>query len=243
LFIYSPVCGSFEVEVKHSVIGVSILAVALTVSGCTLATRKKVRSSPVDAEMVLLEGKGDAYLFDVNMRRHGKKNSVRLDVYRSGDSLSLFARGYLGKGVMKGLVTTDSLIVYFPTENQYYAGRVVDLLEKSCAEAFAFERTIVDLFVKRPVELEYSLSSFYLTILKDEGDEQKYRLEGKSCPEAINLTYRWRDGRFVMEEIDYCSSDGSFRFSAARRRHKINVEIPDEKFILAIPDDAARIYP
>ncbi|UCD94988.1 MAG: hypothetical protein JSU69_02745 [Candidatus Zixiibacteriota bacterium] len=228
---------------KHSVIGISLLALALTVSGCTLASRTKIRERPAETEAVLTEGKGDAYLFDVKIRRNEKKNSVRLDVYRSGDSLSLYARGYLGKGVLKGLITYDSLVVYFPTEHQYYSGRLVDVLEKSCAEAFAFERTIIDLFIRRPVELDYSLSSFYLTILKDKNNEQRYRLVGKSCPETIDLTYRWREKRYILDEIEYSSSDGSFKFSAARRRHRLNVEIPGEKFILAIPDDAARIHP
>ena len=129
---------------KNTVVGISLLAVALAVSGCTLASKEKIRERPVEAEAVFEEGKGDAFLFDVKIRRNGKKNSVRLDVYRSGDSLSLYARGYLGKGVLKGLITNDSLVVQsavFDNLESFYGSagsvfreryKVTDIIDDVC---------------------------------------------------------------------------------------------------------------
>lgn len=217
-------------------------------TGCTMASRKRAQKEIVEVEAVFDEGKGDAFLFDVKIYREGKKNSVRLDVYRSGDSLSLFARGYLGKGVLKGLVFPESTIIYFPTENEFYSGSIDDLASRQCPESLNFEKMIVELFVKTPAELEYIFPHFYLTILEETKKERWYRLESRKCRESIELGYELKEGRFIIGAIDYSrkdesSQDVSFRFKAVRRRSKLNIEIPPEKFLLSIPKTATRIYP
>ncbi|UCD18206.1 MAG: hypothetical protein JSV44_04650, partial [Candidatus Zixiibacteriota bacterium] len=83
-------------KLRVLLISISFPISAALLFGCTLATKKKTGISPPVTEAVLVEGKGDAFLFDVKISARGKKNSVRLDVYRSGDSIALFARGYLG---------------------------------------------------------------------------------------------------------------------------------------------------
>ena len=60
---------------------------------CSPASRKGGVSPEITIAQDLPEGKGDAYLYDLKIYREGKKNSVRLDVYRNRDSLSFFARG------------------------------------------------------------------------------------------------------------------------------------------------------
>lgn len=223
--------------------GVLLLAAASTLVGCTLASRKKTQGGMSDAEAKVEEGKGDAFLFDVKIYRNGKKNSVRLDVYRTGDSLSLFARGYLGRGVLKGIILSDSLTAYFPTENEFFSGKIADLLKNSCADDFAFEKLIIDLFARTPVELEYPLSQFYLTIVKEDKKVRRYRLECRECPESMELTYDWNESRFILKKLEYSSRNKTLRIKADRRKHRLNIDIPVEKFLLSIPEAAERIYP
>lgn len=188
-------------------------------------------------------GKGDAYLFDIKIFQKGKKNSVRLDLYRSGDSLALFARGYLGKGVLKGIIFPESILVYFPTENEYYSGNMVDIINGQCAESFPFEKIIVDLFMKTPPEIEEVYGNFYVNIRKETSIKREYELSSRKCPESIEIEYDLKEERFIPSKAEYKSDDGSFKLKMSRRKQRLNIEIPGEKFSLDIPATAVRIQP
>ncbi|PKK84919.1 MAG: hypothetical protein CVT49_01830 [candidate division Zixibacteria bacterium HGW-Zixibacteria-1] len=218
-----------------------LIFLTLLLSGCNLASRRTAGPSVIESEFRYDQGQGDAFLYDVKIYREGKKNSVRLDVYRTGDRLAIFARGYLGKGVLKGLVLPDSIIIYFPTENEFYSGKLNELISKSCSEKNNLERMLIDLFVKRPVEIDYSMTDFYVSILSDKGKKQQFRLESTSCAESAELQYDFLESRFILEKIDFSNRDESFRFKAERRKQRLNVNIPAEKLDLSIPDDAVRI--
>ncbi len=211
--------------------------------GCTLANRKKAYRQIVTEEVVYEAGRGDAYLFDVKIYRDGRKNSVRLDIYRTADMMALFARGYLGKGVLKGLITKDSILIYFPTENEYFSGKVSELIGEKCADGLPFEKLINRLFQKLPVELEDKFPQFYINVISEKGKTREYRLISEECPENIELGYDYKNSRFILNKIDYSNSDETFRFSANRRKVKTNINIPAEKLELKIPASAIRISP
>ncbi|MEW5922559.1 MAG: hypothetical protein AB1746_01085 [Candidatus Zixiibacteriota bacterium] len=218
-----------------------IISLTILLSGCQLASRKMAEPSIIESEMHYAEGKGDAFLYDVKIFRDGKKNSVRLDIYRVEDRLALFARGYLGKGVLKGLVLADSTVVYFPTENEFYSGRLNELISKSCSEKNNLEKMLIDLFVKRPVDIDYSMTDFYVNILSDKGEKQQFRLESTNCAEKAELQYEFRENRFILDKIDFSNRDESFRFKAELRKFRFNTKIPAEKMALPIPPDAVQI--
>jgi hypothetical protein len=230
-------------KLRILLISISFPVSAALLFGCTLATKKRPGISPPMTEAVFVEGKGDAFLFDVKIHTEGKKNSVRLDVYRSGDTVALFARGYLGKGVLKGLILRDSIAVYFPTEKEFYTGPILDLVDKACSDSLPFESLIIALLKRTPAEIDHSLSHFYVTVLEEKRNKRRYRLMSKKCREAIELEYNWKDNRFVLDRMEFSKADNSFRFKADRRRARINIEIPGDKFLLSIPETAARILP
>lgn len=211
--------------------------------GCSLASRKREIGREINVVKELPEGKGDAYLYDLKIYREGKKNSVRLDVYWNQDSVSFFARGYLGKGVLKGMVTDSSVLAYFPTEEQYYKGTIDSLINDGCFGELAFERMLIDLFGTTPDKLEYSYVDFFLVILKNEPDKKEFRLTSKVCPEQIELEYDVKQDRFLLEKAVYSVNDDSFKLIAERRKYRLNIDIPGEKFRIDIPQTAARIYP
>lgn len=210
---------------------------------CSPASRKRGVSPEINIAQDLPEGKGDAYLYDLKIYREGKKNSVRLDVYRNRDSLSFFARGYLGKGVLKGLVTDGMILAYFPTEGEYFTGEIEELINNGCFGELAFEKMLIDLFGTTPDRLEYYYVNFYLMTLKDKTDKKKFRLRSKVCPEQMELEYDLKENRFLLEKVVYTVDDDSFKLTAERRKYRLNIDIPGEKFKIDIPSSAARISP
>ena len=222
----------------------AMLVVAWIVAGCGgLANRNKriSREEPVLADE-FAPGQGDAILFDVKIWRKGDKNSLRLEVYHAGDSLALFARGYLGKGVLKGVVGPDSLLVFFPTENEYYAGPVAGLLTDVCPDSLLSERLLLDLFSKTPAQLENLPGRLYVNIIKETSDERVYRLQSQVCSQSVELKYRFRSDHFVPDRIVFEKGE-AFKFEAESRKVRPGIDLPPEKFLLEIPSSAIRIDP
>jgi len=206
-----------------------------------LASRKGGGSSAPETRETLEEGKGDAYSFKVRIFRDGKKNTTNFDLYYNRDSLAMFAKGYLGKGVLKGLISGDSVLAYFPTENEYYHGRIERLVKNECFERLQFERLILKLFIKLPTQLDIPLDGYYLKIEDNSSGRKKYRLISSKCRDELFLQYDVEEDRYIPEKIEYSREDGSFKVIAERTRRKLNANIPAEKFEIPIPRDAAQI--
>lgn len=226
----------------------SIILLASLLFGCTLANRSKWKKSRIAAEQEaesgnLSNGRGDAYLYDLKISNQGRKNSVRLDLYWKADSLGVYARGYLGKGVLKGLVTKDSIIVYFPANNEFYQGRIDSLLADNCLKDFPFERMIISIFETTPDKIEYPFGEAYLSVLEEKPGGRKYRLVSKNCSEYIELSYDWHNGRFVLNQLDYNNVNARLKLDASRRKFRLNITLPAEKFQVRIPETAIRTYP
>ncbi len=187
--------------------------------------------------------KGDAFLFDMKIFNKKKKTSVRLDIYRKGDSLGVFARGYLGKGVLKALVNSDSIVTFFPTESQFYSGKIRNLLSANCFDSIPLEKMMVDFFRTTPNKLDYSTCGAIVTVLLESPRFRKFRIMSKDCSESIELEYDWQKGKFLLEKFMYFSANGQFRLEAERRKFKFNIKLPDGKYKILIPPTASRIYP
>ncbi len=230
--------------IRSGVSNLILLTLILSlISGCGLANRKEGGSTAPETRETLKEGKGDAYTFKVRIFRDGKKNTVLFDLYYNRDSLAVFAKGYLGKGVLKGLIAGDSVLAYFPTENEYYHGKIDRLVGKECFGRLQFERLILKLFVKLPTQLEIPLDGYYLKIEDNSSGRKKYRLISSKCRDNLYLEYDVEEDRYIPEKIEYERDDGSLKVIAERTRRKLNVDIPAEKFRISIPGDAAQIVP
>ncbi len=212
-------------------------------SGCSLAHRSHRVVKEEIPQTEVQAGKGNAYLFDVKIWRQGRKNSVRLDLYQLGDTLSFFARGYLGKGVMKGLLLKDSMIVYFPGDDEYYSGKIADLIDNPCLNDSGIEGLILQLFRGVPLPGSSAEGPFEITALNQDSDDQKFLLKSANCHEGIEIEYDTDHGRFIMKSIQFKVTDKSFQFEAERRTVKLDVDIPPEKLNLIIPETATRITP
>jgi hypothetical protein len=221
----------------------TLLFGAVLFNGCALADRKKVRVKTLELETGYKKGRGDAYLFDIKINRDGKKNSVRLEVFHSGDSLGIFARGYLGKGVLKGLILPDSAVMYFPGQDEFYSGSLIDLIGDDCADSMFSGRIVLDLFDKTPSELSYPLSGHYINIVEEGPEVRRYWIQSKKCPEEIELEYDLQGGKSVLKRIEYRKSSGDFGLEASRRQIRLDIGIPSEKMRIDIPPTALRLNP
>jgi len=211
--------------------------------GCTPAHRKVSISAPERATLALEPGAGDAYLFDVKIDRDGRKRSTRLDMYVNADSLALFARTYLGKGALKAVVTRENSLVYFPTENEYYRGRMGDLVDHNCIRSMEFERILIDLFFERPVQFEFDSSNYYVVVMHESKESCRYKLVSVMCKKSLEIEYELRDGRYIPVYLGFTDEDASLSIEAKKRNQSLNIQIPEEKFSLSIPGDAVPIEP
>jgi hypothetical protein len=224
--------------------GLFFIAIALIfICGCALARRPHPKIEGETPSIKSTDSRGDAYLYDLTIVRKGKKNSLRLDLYHFGDTLSFFARGYLGKGVMKGLLTPDSLFVYFPTEDEYFAGNIEELADNRCLEGNNVERTIISLFSRRPSEAGFAAEGFYVVAIREADTQCEYRLQSGACPEGIRLLYDFQGGKFAIKECELKTGNKAFNFRAVRRRWRLGANIPREKKELIIPESAVPIFP
>lgn len=183
----------------------------------------------------------EAYLFDAKIRKDGKPTSLRLELFQTDSLVALSARGYLGKGALKGRLTSDSLEAFFPTRNEYLYESVRDLLfRSSCTHAIdpldfpGLLRNLPDLM---------DLGSG-LMVQRDDSKRKhpKFTLTWPECAWRLELTYDkritgWRLSKLILDNGDDIS------FTAKRRSYKASARVNRNKFELPIGPDAIRITP
>lgn len=187
--------------------------------------------------------KADAYLFDAKVIQNGKPTSVRLYFYQTDSIIGIGGRGYLGKGALKGWITTDSIKVLFPTTKEYLHESVSDLFASfDCAEDIpAFD--LMSLFSVLPDKL-FENSSIAVNRMDDDTDEKRreYSITIDGCIWKIYLRYDYRDDRYVIRNFEF--DDGkSTTLTGERREYKPGQKIKLAKFKAPISREYIRIIP
>jgi hypothetical protein len=211
-------------------------------SGC-VSTKREVISAEKESTDIRQHLRGDAYLFDTKIIRNSKKNSVRLDVYLRNDSISVFARGYLGKGVLKGIISADSATVYFPTMKEFFSGPLNELLKDECHQIRPMESDLIRIFKHIPVKYPEINNNYKISTIEDSDKEKKYILNSLSCSNSIIVDYKFKKDSFVLSGFNYKNSDGTLEIISTLRKYRGNVKISSKKFNLNIPKSAVRVYP
>lgn len=221
-------------HVSRILVVLSWLSVVL-VSGCT--------TPPPGGEerMSDIEVKGEAYLFDARLWQEGKPTSFRLHIYQTDSLIGLGGRGYLGKGALKGRVTTDSILIYFPSVNEYLREDMAELISSfDCASPLA-SFNILELFADLPDPVAWSGGGMSLEV-ENEDDKPTYTLSPVDCDWTARLIYDDEDKGWRVEEFEF--NDGhDTRLEASRRRYNDDADLSISRFDVAIPADAIRIYP
>jgi hypothetical protein len=223
------------------IFGFCFIIIFAALGGCS-ASRK---AHPVSKEtgQELRSDFGDAFLYDVKIYRNGKKNSVRLDLYHLNEFISLYTRGYLGKGVLKGAIYGDSSIIYLPTENEFYTGKLGKFVNENCFDNAVMEKVLIEMFHKTPLEIAELQSDFDIALKENRNTKKSFFITSKKCDEIFEIEYKLLKDRWFPEEIKYENQDKSFKITAKNRKQKFSVKIPAKKILLDIPTAAQRIVP
>jgi hypothetical protein len=157
----------------------------------------------------------EAYLFDAKIRRDGKVNSFRLEIFQTDSLLGLSGRGYLGKGALKGWLGHDSLKVYFPTVNEFVYESVGDLLRSFDCSFDMPDIDLLSLFTRLPDD---ALFDVRLTVESDYSNHKRpeFVVFVSDCPWRIELQYDERKPGWRIRSFYFLDGNGS-RPTAQRR--------------------------
>jgi len=212
----------------------------VVINSCT-SGRSDVTLNEVSPEYLNKKVRGEAYLFDVKLRRDGKPTSFRLEIYQADTITAFSGRGYLGKGALKGIVDKDSILVYFPTLNEYLYESTTTLLDiKDCVNDLD-NLNLLKLLKKLPDD-KLMESNLKITSNYENAKKPKFAIFNPDCSWKIDINYDkrepgWRIKSFFIDD----GHDNTIK--SERRTYKRNANIPYKRFIVSIPDDAERIIP
>jgi hypothetical protein len=186
--------------------------------------------------------RADAYLFDTEITNYGKLTSMRLEIFDADSVLALSGRAYMGKGVIKGVITSDSLLMYLPTSKQYIQESWRFWRGKdSCTADISnlnFHSYLRDLPQATTGE-----SGAIMRTVSTSGDRTSVVVSAPGCHWALALMYYrtkdngWRLSRFQFDDSSHTTIVGN------RREFRPDVKVKAGQFQVVIPPDAERLIP
>lgn len=216
-----------------------IAGAMLVVSGCTGPGGEAARP----AEEIAEPGRviADAFLYDAKLVRQGKPTSFRLELFRTDSVVALGGRGYLGKGALRGVMTSDSLRVYFPASSEFLIDGISDLLSSmSCMDSV---RSLDALqLLRMPANLVAHDSSIMVIAEKTGKKRQEFRVRAIGCPWSLRLAYELDGVGWRVRELRFDNGTGA-QLTARLREGQRRVAIPASRFQVSWPSDATPLEP
>jgi len=219
---------------------ISFLIIAVLLAGCGSGYKS---SSGEETKSVKNRNKisSEAYLFDAKLKREGKVNSFRLEIFQTDSALGLGGRGYLGKGVLKGRVTTDSILVYLPTRNEYVEEEIDDFLSTlDCADGVS-GFNILTLFTDLPDPESFG-KGINIHPNYNDGNQPFFEITADGCPWLMELTYDHRKTGWRLKNFTFTDGE-ELSIEARRREYHPNANVKTGKFRVEIPGHAIKIKP
>jgi len=183
----------------------------------------------------------EAFVFNSRLKRDGKPTTVKLELYHADTVIGLSGRAYLGKGALKGRLTADSLVVYFPASNEYVRETLSALAARADCPIPLTQLHLLDLFRHTPDSValppEVSVAGNYR-----DNDHPSFVLFVEGCPWQVEVEYEhhdegWRPKRFEFDDGDRLS------FKAETERFKGNAKVEQGRFEVSVPNGAVQISP
>jgi hypothetical protein len=183
----------------------------------------------------------EAYLFDAVIRHDGKPTTIRLELFDADSVMALSGRAYLGKGALRGRMTSDSLIVYFPTSDEYVQDEIVNMLHELSCKVDISRFNILRLFKNLPDSITMDQN---LKITSDYSDKKQplFIITAESCAWQMSLNYRQTNIGWRIQKIDYFDGVHTY-LTADCREFRENQKIPKQRFLVTIPSAALRVTP
>lgn len=183
-----------------------------------------------------------AFLFDAELRRAGKPTSFRLEIFQTDTAMALSGRGYLGKGALRGRVTADSLVCYFPSTNEYIDEPVLNLMHALECEIAPKGINLVTLLDRLPDSTSLD-PTIKLVSNHQDGKRPSFIVYVENCPWQMELTYRQESiASYRLDEFTFFDGKET-RLKATCREYKQAATVKPDRFEVRIPSDAQRIIP
>ncbi len=184
--------------------------------------------------------RAEAWLFDARIKQNGKPTSFRLEIFRHDSLTAISGRGYLGKGGMKGLISDDTLMIYFPISNEFVWEPVSSLLFHDDCTRGTEQIELRKLLHTLPKQV-LSSSIFDIKTIFKENKAQAFVISSGICIWSLELHYDrtkvgWRLKRFIFDDGDTTVVKGE------RRKFRPRAKIPLKRFQLTIPPDAFQLH-
>lgn len=189
----------------------------------------------------------EAYLFDARIWRNNKPTSFRLELFQTDSVIGLAGRGYVGKGVLKGRLTADSLICLFPVSNEYVESSFRELWSRWPCDLSSPELNLFDLFSHLPESLDIP-PAIIITTINAKRDRRRYLIQAEGCNWSLELLYDhrkrgWRVRKFEYKSEQHSDNKDNFRLRATRREYQKTSRVKLRRFHVRIPPGALRISP
>ncbi len=215
--------------------GLAAVTLSLAVWGCYGTTGRNMATDAEPSEKIRVE----AYSFDARLHRDGKPTSFKLRVFQTDTVLALSGTGYLGKGALKGRLTTDSLEVYFPASNEYLYEALADILTSSDCPVSPTGLDLLVLFRSLPDSLEPA-EELRVTADYHNAGRPVFVVHSPGCNWRIELVYDRQKTGWRLREFDFDDGD-RVRFHAERAKYKAEAKIKRSLFNVPRLADAKRI--
>lgn len=212
-------------------------ALVLTLGGCSGPRRgasdSEMRKTPPPGKVIV-----DAYLFDVKTKSKVGRRSMRMSVFFADSLASITGRGYLGKGVFRGVWRPDSSLFYFPMANEYFSGPLEGVLNSGCLDGSNLQEAFAVILSGDTSQLA-KLPGLEIVLRDEKRLEVEFTLGDCPAPVKLNFDRRGDENFFALRKFSYESDDGAVKIKAERRTLKLRREYEKRKLQVQIPDDAS----
>lgn len=211
-----------------------VLLIAFLLTHCS--SGRKAEPSTEERSSIAETGRviADAYLFDCKLRRDGKPNSFRLELFVADSTAAFSGKGYLGKGIFHGLLTRDSIYIVFPTKKEYLVEAVTTLLRSGdCVPEISDSNILQYLQPLTSAMVGDATKKSYTRTIEESGDD---------CSLSLNFKYKKRNKLWYPDQILY-EDNKNTRLTAKCREVKVGAKIAANRFQFTPPEQAVRIFP
>ncbi len=181
----------------------------------------------------------EAYLFDVKLRRNGKPTTVRLDLYQTDSVVAMYGRGYFNKGAFRGRITDDSMLIYFPSTNEFLNESIENLFLSFDCESELIGINLLGYFISPP-DSAHTSENLNVETIEESGDVKQLMISSKSCKWRLLLGYRKEKNGWRLELFEFDDSD-NVTLKGSRRQYKDKAAVSGDRFHIRIKPAALKI--
>ncbi|RKX22050.1 MAG: hypothetical protein DRP35_02940 [Candidatus Zixiibacteriota bacterium] len=215
---------------------ICLILLVFSIIGCSVSKKTMIGEevSGVDSNKKI---SAEAFLYDAKYYDNNKPRSFRLQIFRTDSIIAFTGNGYLGKGVLRGTLTSDSLKAYFPTEDEYYY-RDVDLIFKQSECNISdddFDLSALFDFYKI-----MKLNNAIYEISETDNNRKKIVINPKKCSWDIEIEYKNYDSDLRPYLFSYTNKDNR-KISAKLRKFKKSANVKLNLFKMPVLEKVSEV--